>query len=77
MRHLLALLPALAVGGLPGGMAEPATAALLVPLARRPAGRPPADVRTETGTVPLPAITAAAEEEQLPAVPSSADDEAE
>ena len=75
MRHYLALSAPRAVSRLTGGMAKPAGPALLVPSAR-PLERDPARVaRAGARAVAVSAVADPAQEEELLAVRSDADDQ--
>ena len=77
MRHYFALGTAFAIPGLAGGVTQSTGAAALIPLARGPQRRPSRAGGTGAGTVPLPAIANAAEEEQLLTGRSGTDDQPE
>ena len=72
MRHFFA---ARAVPGLAGGMAEPAGALPLIAPAGVLERRAPGALSTRVRAVPLPAITPAAQVEELATLWSGADDQ--
>ena len=77
MRHVLAGRPPAAVAGLPGGVLPAPAPAVLVAAPRGAHGGVPRPMGARPRAVAIPAITAAAQEEHLPAVCAVADDEPE
>jgi len=75
MRHYFALRALGAIPGLAGGMPQPAGALLLIALARPLQRDPPRVARAGGRAVALAAVADAAQEEELPAVRSDADDQ--
>jgi len=75
MRHYFALSAPGAIPGLAGGMPKPAGAALLIAMARPLPRDPPRVARAGVRAVALSAVAEAAQEEELPAVRSDADDQ--
>ena len=77
MRHFLAGRPPAAIAGLPGGVVSAPAAALLVAPARGPQRGVPRLAGTGPRTVAIAPLTPAAQEEDLTAVCTVADDEPE
>ena len=75
MRHYFALSAPGAIPGLAGRMPKPAGAALLIAMARPLQRDPPRAARAGVRAVALSAVAEAAQEEELPAVRSDADDQ--
>ena len=75
MRHFLAAGAVDTVPRLAGRVAQPARAAVLIAAARVLKGGPPRAGRAGARAVPLPAVTPAAQVEELATVRSGADDQ--